>query len=101
MGGKSVKFDLPDEEVDLDDLMKFRDAESHQNFPDEVDTPMHIPAQRRFVKYRGLKSFRSSPWDPMENLPEDYARIFRFKSFDRVKKLVKNQPIQDDACVQV
>ena len=65
-----------------------------QLFPDEVDTPHDVSARVRFAKwvwsiqygyiiitcvsrYRGLRSFRNSPWDPKENLPLDYARYYR------------------------
>ena len=57
-------------------------------YPDEVDTPVDAPARMRFQKYRGLKSFRSSPWDPKENLPSEYSRIFQFQNFMKSKKKV-------------
>jgi len=57
-------------------------------FPDEVDTPLDQPARRRFARYRALKSFRTSFWDPMENLPRDYSRIFRFSDFGLAQKRI-------------
>jgi len=67
---------------------KIKAARQDEMFPDEVDTPMDQNARERFQKYRGLKSFRSSPWDPKENLPYDYARIFQFENFKRTRKNV-------------
>lgn len=57
-------------------------------FPDEVDTPQDMSAKLRFQKYRGLESFRTSPWDPKENLPIDYARIIEFADYNRRRKRV-------------
>lgn len=47
------------------------------DFPDEVDTPF-TEARKRFLKYRGIRSIKTCNWDPYENLPVDYAKIFRF-----------------------
>ncbi|XP_064606334.1 pre-rRNA-processing protein TSR1 homolog [Liolophura sinensis] len=78
--------------MDLDEdrrtLEKIKEEKAHVTFPDEIDTPMETTARARFARYRGLKSFRTSPWDPKENLPHDYARIFQFADFKRTKKRV-------------
>ena len=51
-----------------------------------MDTPRDVPARTRFARYRGLRSLRTSPWDPYENLPHEYARIFEFEEFKRTER---------------
>jgi pre-rRNA-processing protein TSR1 len=55
--------------------------EEELEFPDEVQVDEDVNARERFARYRSLKSFRKSYWDPKENLPETYASIFHFNSF--------------------
>lgn len=72
-----------------DEIKKIKEAHAEdEEFPDEVDTPLDVPARKRFAKYRGLKSFRTSSWDPKESLPPEYARIFAFDNFTRTQKHV-------------
>ena len=57
------------------------------DYPDEVDVnPGEEAARVRFGRYRGLKSFRSSAWDPYESLPLSYAHCFAFQSFARTRR---------------
>ena len=62
------------------------EAAGQAEFPDEVDVPLEQRASVRFARYRGLKSFRSSAWDPYESLPPDYARIFAFQNLARTRR---------------
>lgn len=58
-----------------------KDKEDELMFPDEVEVKEDENARDRFARYRSLKSFRKSYWDPKENLPDSYATIYHFSSF--------------------
>ncbi|KAG8876535.1 hypothetical protein FRB97_004124 [Tulasnella sp. 331] len=103
MASKSTTFedlDMADEKEQHDawlasrgkkDIEREREEADEADFPDEVDTPHDTPARERFARYRGLRSFRTSPWDPFENLPLDYARIYRFEDYERTKRNVRRR----------
>ncbi|KAJ2830157.1 ribosome biogenesis protein tsr1 [Coemansia erecta] len=87
--------------------LKERERRSRDDaqFPDEVDTPMDRPARERFARFRGLQSFRTSPWDAYENLPLDYARIFQFESLrrtqQRVERMARGAPVAAGTRVRI
>lgn len=78
-------------------LSRMKDQQDEQDFPDEVETPLDTAARIRFQKYRGLKSLRHSPWDPKENLPIDYARVFQFENFENSQKLAYREHLKRSA----
>lgn len=90
-GAGSTRDDQYDENADGEEdelLQKYKQQRAEEMFPDEVDSPRDQLVRVRYQKYRGLKSFRTSPWDPKENLPRDYARIFQFHDFSRTRKRI-------------
>ncbi|VDC07583.1 unnamed protein product [Peniophora sp. CBMAI 1063] len=101
---RSVMFQDLDEDEEERQLAnwKNRDREEQDDaeFPDEIDTPRDIPARQRFARYRGLRSMRTSPWDPYESLPRDYARIFQFEDYKRTERSVRRREEADAGAVQ-
>lgn len=70
---------------------RIKKSEEDIEYPDEVDTPLDVPARERFQKYRGLKSFRTSPWDPYEDLPIEYSRVWEFEAFNSTARAYRQQ----------
>ncbi|XP_030632800.1 pre-rRNA-processing protein TSR1 homolog isoform X2 [Chanos chanos] len=96
-GGAEEKYDEGmDEAEESEGLKRYREARADEMFPDEVDTPLDVAARIRFQRYRGLKSFRTSPWDPMENLPLNYSRIFQFQNFERTRRRVLAEASEEE-----
>mmetsp|Transcript_6815 Transcript_6815/g.10354 ORF Transcript_6815/g.10354 Transcript_6815/m.10354 type:complete len:968 (+) Transcript_6815:151-3054(+) len=58
-----------------------KDKEEELMFPDEVEVGEDENARDRYARYRSLKSFRKSYWDPKENLPDTYGTVYHFSSF--------------------
>ncbi|PFH49766.1 hypothetical protein AMATHDRAFT_62525 [Amanita thiersii Skay4041] len=85
-------FDIEEEKRQLEKWRnRKREEEEDLAFPDEIDTPHDQPARIRFQRYRGMRSFRTSPWDPYENLPRNYARIFQFEDFRRTERSIRKR----------
>lgn len=92
--------EMEDDEMDWEEEKKqmeiMKAARTEAEFPDWIDTPMEQPAKVRFQRYRGLQSFKKSPWDPNENLPKEYSKIFQFQNFRHVYKIVCGEKAETD-----
>lgn len=65
-----------------------KEQKEHNEFPDEVQVNEDEKARERFARYRSLKSFKKSHWDPKENLPDSYSSIYHFASFKATQRAV-------------
>ncbi|THU96748.1 ribosome biogenesis protein tsr1 [Dendrothele bispora CBS 962.96] len=100
---RTVTFEDLDNEEEDKQLQSWRnrkrEEEEDLNFPDEIDTPQDVTARTRFQRYRGMRSFRTSPWDPYENLPRDYARIFQFEDYRRTERAVRRRAEEETGII--
>jgi len=79
-------FNTAPSNMEEDDTLVQRRHEEYKKFPDEIELKPEEDARNRLSRYRSMKSFRNSFWDPKENLPDDYGRIFQFENFRATEK---------------
>ena len=65
-----------------------KEQHEHEEFPDEVQIGEDDKACERYARYRSLKSFKKSIWDPKENLPDSYATFYHFSNFKTTQRTV-------------
>jgi pre-rRNA-processing protein TSR1 len=92
---QSEKFDELDELEDAAQLEAFRakkhdEARDDMEFPDEIELHPKVLARERLLRYRGLKSLRTSPWmedEDRNHEPENWRRLLQIPDYQasRVK----------------
>lgn len=80
------------------------DGFARENSVPEIQRAQIIQVERGILKLLEKRSknqhklafVRTSPWNPAENLPYEYARIFKFHNFKKTKKTVLKE--LDERC---
>lgn len=77
-----------DEAAEIEAYRKSRKTEAEEDleFPDEIELHPNVNAQERLIRYRGLKSLKSSVWETEEDRPyepEDWQRLLEIQDYKR------------------
>lgn len=80
-------------EEEMEQLAAFRkrkgnEADDDLEFPDEIELAPNVLARERLLRYRGLKSLRSSRWEEDEDRahePEDWRRLLQIQDYNSSK----------------
>ncbi|KPI88691.1 hypothetical protein ABL78_2229 [Leptomonas seymouri] len=82
-----IRIERMTDEEKMMEMEKLRELSEEEAWnPDMVDTPLNLPARQRFAKYRGMKSFNTGKWDPAENLPAQYAYVYKLQGYSRIRE---------------
>lgn len=92
----------PEDAVEAEELAVYRakrrkaEAEEDRQFPDEIELHPHVLARERLSKYRGLKSFKTSPWNTEADRPyqpDEWARLLDINDYRAAKSKVMRDSI--------
>ena len=96
----SEMFLDPSPEDEADQLAAYRaqrkEAEEDLEFPDEIELHPNMSARERLLKYRGLKSLRSSRWETEEDKPyepEEWTRLLEIGNYKAAKNKMVNEAL--------
>ncbi|KAG8348611.1 hypothetical protein TRVL_00573 [Trypanosoma vivax] len=95
-----VRLERMTDEERAAEVQRLREESEEEAWnPDMVDTPFNLSARQRFAKYRGLKSFQASKWDPTENLPHHYAYIYKLQAITRIREAALSKCAEGPAAI--
>ncbi|GAB1204923.1 hypothetical protein APSETT445_003587 [Aspergillus pseudonomiae] len=85
-----------DEEKELEEYRASRRKEAKEDleFPDEIELHPNVLARERLARFRGLKNFKTSPWETREDRPhepEDWRRLLQIIDY----KGSKNRTVRE------
>ncbi|WBW72639.1 ribosome biogenesis protein Tsr1 [Schizosaccharomyces osmophilus] len=79
---------------------KMKEQQEELEFPDELEIDPKDLARERLKKYRGLRSFFSSPWDAEEydpSEPPEWRQLFKLENYRNLKNKLYKQPFIGEA----
>jgi pre-rRNA-processing protein TSR1 len=88
---QSEMFMDPAPEDEADQIEAYRKSRKNEEeddleFPDEIELHPNVTARERLIKYRGLKSLKSSVWETEEDRPyepEEWQRLLEISDYKR------------------
>lgn len=88
---EDVEMDQHGDETDREALQSHRESNRKQ-FPDEIEIDEDGSARDRLIKYRAVKSLRTSEWDLTEGLPQEYSSVCAFQNYKLTRKRACSLP---------